>query len=462
MSVAFSILYQGTLVAESPLLIAQGKPEGLTGIMELRTDGSDCPVIPGTSLAGVFFEDLEWQQGKMSPSPHEHFQGLSGKLSRSREEDSRSALIFASSPLQAQGKSLAHWRCVRDRIRMDEETRTVAEGAKFAQWQLITGSRFEFQLEIEPEFLNAEAREERLQEIEQVLLRWQNHGFFLGHSSGSGNGWMRLENLQKWEVTASSYQNYLQGDPFEMRSLFQSLSSEGVQGSTRFNYLPYEVNLQPDSSAWGLDFVEIHQGSQYSLLSEMDAPFYSEKYFVSEPSMNFQEYYILPGSSLRGAMRSFLRDYYPTEWIHWWFGAEKDSKQDNNASHARRGWLRFRDARGPRVPKQSWLVHAHAEDEFTASTYESGLFDHCPLVEAVFEGRLAYPKDFEATLIKEPGKKTEKTEAAKKAFDEAKKAFEELPKVLDFFFQQAGKRRVVLGGGGGHPSWKRTETQEAK
>ena len=445
------VLYRGEILLRSPLHVGQGHLTRLEGVNAMRRDGAGKPIIPGTALAGVFFEWMEAhrqsqpkekqrteEEDQQREEPEAFWQGLSGKLSDQARvlraahqaegpsgtlQEGRSALRFASAGLMTEGGD-GHAE-MRDRVALDPVTRTVDEGKKFAQEQLAAGHRFHFHLEVETLFLNGD-QPALLGEIEQVLLAW-TRGFWLGGSSGAGNGWAQLTNLHAWHVSKDNYQAYLDAeDPFSTTEPFQQLSGEAP---ARYHLLPMVLQLepQPDEDLWGRDFLEIHHQTYGAAGHRLDAPFYSTA--VIDPAglglsqVENAGVYTIPGSTLRGAMRAAMAHFAQPDQIDRWFG------QISDADSGRRGLIRFRDAYGPPKQEEPWSLAGHAEDEFTAGTFDQALYNRQPLLEGVFTGSLAVP-----------------TQGAEDFLD-----------ILKTQFAPAAARRAFsLGHGGGRPRWEFT------
>jgi len=453
------ILYRGTLVSQSPLMIGEGNAESLVDLNECRRDGSGFPVIPGSALAGVFFEELAWLRSELHAAKEDFWEGLSGKLpdqrlvlekahaedkpnseSNASSLEGRSALRFASAPLLREAnQELSQWLDVRDRIKLDPRLGTVAdEGNKFAQRHVIAGARFAFELEIETSYLKGgkEKKAANLKLLEQVLVNWRE-GFWAGGSIGAGNGWLRLDGLERWAVDAKTYPLFLEAtDPFEVNdpATFSSLAGTALP---RYVLLPIQITIEsePDEDLWGWDFLQLHQGENSAFASRVDAPFYTCRLHYPrdlvpglEGNKAFGDHYTLPGSSLRGAMRAFLSHWLPEAEIKRIFGeiAGDDS--------GRRGLIRVRDAYGPQVEDKPWIIVGHAEDEFTAGTFDSALFEYQPLLNGTFHGMIAVPEADQALIAL----------------------------LDDVFFPAADQRLIALGHGGGHAKWKVVPTQDGE
>lgn len=443
------IIYTGTLLIQSPLFIGMGSAEGITGTAPLRTDGRGNPIIPGTALAGVFFEDLHPILEQMALNPRKHWLSLTGKFYEARDMDEglpgRSALRFDSALLSEELLDMPVHDLieVRDRIALDPVTRTASdeEGNKFSQQQLIVGCRFSFQLTIETEFfysskagkLDDSTIQKVLDGIDGVLQHWTEDCFWLGNSSGAGNGWLQLEGLQKRAVqNEKDYRHFLENDILKVGEF---PLKKDVQKSMAWKTLDFEIEINPKTQedTWGLDFLSIQQGDQGRFLSPHDAPFYRGYFLENSENPSIQEHYVIPGSSMRGAMRAFLSNHYPKASIESWFGTAKSNNEKKSKNGGNPGKIRFRDAKGAVAQKsaEEWVVHAHAEDEFTASTYGSSLFDFSPLLTGVFKAQLSYTTHG-----------LEESEA--KQWEEA----------LILFFQYASSKHVSLGHGGGHVAWQ--------
>lgn len=434
------VLYKGILFAETPLVVGVGHPLRLTGVNEIRRDGRGTPIIPGTALAGVFFEAIDSQAQAYAG----HWLGLSGKMSGQKDAmlrghtsnrntteeglflEGRSALRFGSAPLKLPtGSHLSRFLEIRDRVVLDADTRTVPSGGnKFVQRQVVAGARFEFTLEIETAFLfenknSGINRRTLLEWIENVLTRW-SEGFFVGGSSGAGNGWLQLEDLTCWKPDKSTYLAFVgTDDPFgpETKSYFKPIVT---QSKPEFTEILFVISVGQAEDGWGVDFVGIGHGNLAMLKDDVQKPIY--RCHAPGPDSKPAECFVLPGSSLRGAVRAALSQFYPEKDIVEWFG------EITHAGGGRRGAFRISDAVGPPVKDSRGVLtlHGRAEDEWTCETYESALYSQQLMVEAEFRGKIRIPKGADALLTA----------------------------LQDYFFPLAEGGAVGLGHGGGRPKWR--------
>lgn len=431
------VLYRGEILLQTPLHVGMGHLERLEGTNAIRRDGAGHPIIPGTALAGLFFEWMEANRQDHQKN-ETHWQGLSGKL-RDQEQvlkashqtdeterqadqplqEGRSALRFAAATLIGSHQSIE----IRDRIKRDPETRTVEESKKFAQEQVSTGQRFTFYLDVETLFLHGD-KNALLAEIEQVLMDW-THGFWIGGSSGAGNGWAKLTQLASWHVDARTYEDYLGAeDPFAHPEHFAAMAGNVNE---RFQLIPMRLRIEPDTDedVWGRDFLELQHQSFSAVDPSSDAPFYTTRVLTPEAlSLSTNRgglVYTIPGSSLRGALRAALVNFAKPGEIDRWFGRISD------ADGGHRGLIRLRDAYGPPKADQPWTLTGHAEDELTASTFGQALYSRQPLLEGTFEGCLAVPAE----------------------------GAEDFLAVMQHHFAPAAERRAFsLGHGAGRPRWE--------
>lgn len=365
-----------SLKFESALHIGKGSSDAYMGAADIIHNGAGKYVIPGTSIAGVFFSTLKTcvnPDDMNTPLWKEFTAGLDVK-----DNPEASRLSFRSVEIEPK------WLQVRDKVRINRKTKTAADGAKFSAWEVIPED-----LEILIEFDNISKSclpEQKcnliLSWIDTVLSSWNLDGFFLGAHSGSGSGFVRVTGIKHCSLNASNFATYL-------NSSYQSLPNQEMgwekyqptqpSGSSQTVYqkkysLKVDVDYQnPLLIKGGVSFIsKVNPGT--------DAPFIHR---------NGKPY--IPGSSIRGAISSFMDKYGQTEWKKL-LGQDQEDKG---------GYIIFTDlmpADDSVINEHNLIqIERHAEDQFSRAIYGSGKFDEERLFDAEFIGTVFVLRGSEVT-----------------------------------------------------------------
>ncbi|MDD3581656.1 MAG: RAMP superfamily CRISPR-associated protein [Desulfobacca sp.] len=412
--------FRADLVLDSALHIGAGGYDDSRGIATCYRDARGQAVILGTSLAGVFMEDV--LQAVNDPRTQEAtktgIQAIQKKITCKGLNDLEgSRFIFHNArPLEAQ-KANRPWDR-RDSVRIDRQTRTAAYGAKFAHEVLEPGLRFRFYFECAFYPHDKTEQKKTLTALALKILqqRWgqKNSPAFLGAAAARGTGWFHLENLQAAVIADSDgLQAYLNAE--DIKSFVDDhpnyISLAEIQEWSG------DLPLQWPRQVWNfqvqiLDAIEdgygawpllVRSAPEKGLLNEEDLTFVSTRVW-KKPDDNgkqkSEEKLFIPGSTLRGAARSFMERLAASgklngliqEKLNALFGPEDCSSGSR---------LRFRDAYFENPGKPNQIVHHVALDEFTRGALEGAKFDEKPLFSGNFDGQiiLEYPDEEEKKLI---------------------------------------------------------------
>ena len=356
-----------TLSFKSALHIGSGSSGAFMGAAEIIRNGAGKYMIPGTSLAGVFLSTLR----NCVEAPQEssrHWQELTGTIHKG-DESCASNLLFRSAEIEPR------YLQVRDRVSINRSTKTAKEGAKFSAWEVIPHD-----LQILLEFDNMSKATVLTDDecqlyktwIEAVLYYWQQDGFFLGADTGIGSGYVKLDKIQHCRLDKNNFQTYLDSSYAELPTAnmgWQDISIAEPSIVTNSAFLKkYRIKLKADYQ----NPLLIKGGISY--LSEVnpdtDAP------FITRNGKPF-----IPGSSIRGAISSFMDKYELTDWQRL---LGQEAVTEGETTHG--GYIIFTDLKLTNNDAKLVQLERHAEDQFSRAIFGSGKFDEERIFNAEFQG----------------------------------------------------------------------------
>jgi CRISPR-associated RAMP protein (TIGR02581 family) len=185
---------------------------------------------------------------------------------------------------------------IRDRVGIDRETGASASGAKFDIEVLPRGSEFTFRIELQDDVTDVH---ENI--LASALSEWTHKRCYLGGSISRGLGNMQLEDCRVYELDFSSIDNimdYLGSDsPTKCINEEEHWLDRHVEDAR-------ERTKQTDESSFYSSFVDMEITLQFSgAFAVNDILNATRRGFDFCPIQEEGEF-LLPGSSLRGAMRS--------------------------------------------------------------------------------------------------------------------------------------------------------------
>lgn len=404
------VVITAELVLDSPLHIGAGGDSN-RGAEPVVRDRSGYPVLPGSSLAGVFFEHAARLVKAKTDNAGAAalFKRLTGRDRSLVAEDEFTASIlkFRSAPLVDKILFDAPPVHVRDGVRIDDKTRTAEDGGKHSLEVVPPGLRFAFTLEAELGGVDERDSDELFDILYAVV--WRDFGErrlgTLGKGAARGTGWFHLEHLESAAVDSSdSLRTYLDADD----------AREWVEKEVRFSVLGKDKGKStlPDADVAVFDVmvsvlpdwpVLVRESPELGYLDESQA----DQVFVRIPqwSKNSSRWAVklkpvIPGGSLRGALRAFVERLDGSR-------ASSDAKtlrqlfpgdgKDENASR-----LLVKDAALEVEEIKVKVVERLALDEFTRGVFGSGKFSEEPMFfEGTFKGRMIIesPKEGEKEAL---------------------------------------------------------------
>ena len=334
------ILYHITIEAVTPLHLGSGKVDFFVD-KPVRRDWNRLPMIPGSSLAGLFRE--------LYPAGEVEKERLFGyqKGGEGEENGAGSQIIFTNGLLVGRDRQviegvtpllndpfLLFFRDslpIRERTAIDESG-TAKEHFKFDEEVVPVGTQFKFGIELEEGAATAEVEENLL----KVLWAYQ---FRIGGGATRGLGKVKVVEILRREIEV--------GDPEERRK-FASLNSSAPNRATRREFeLIYSTKggwqkfFKSDPSPIDREeFIEIElelepegsfiTGDRYPE-GEIDIQQLREvvvDYSKPDPT-SWEKRAVLPGSGIKGALAHRVAFYFNLE--NGYFGKEGKVGSENRA-----------------------------------------------------------------------------------------------------------------------------------
>lgn len=443
----YKTLFVGTLVQKTGFSIGGNQPHERVDAPLCR-DGAGRPVLRGSGLAGALLATARTlycalPETLTAGTPKQQIEALTQRRNTPgyqpenelRLEESLWR-VFNSHPLQPSGafddQPASEYRAG---VGILQRTGAAAEGVKFDTETLPSGTRWWLCLEVDDYREDTELRPEQLSIsaaiAANVLKEWQEGRCWLGRDVARGLGWMVLEELKVHRLDAVHIAHWPQSD-CEPWQVIQQLPTETV-----LNHQGWRQLLQrkpPDRPRHGLagrgivcvGLDDFDQETRYGLdtlsvgATELMRPHqtWSSHYLQTEgmaetaaqddfdpdhllawtrqasnladsaTATGFKPY--IPGSSLRGPWRHMLS---------WWLRSRQGKTiGDPNSTHStfsdevaelfgtteHSAVLLLSDACLCNDDYQVALLELHAEDEFTAGTYEGAKFNQLCLLKGQF------------------------------------------------------------------------------
>lgn len=375
------IVYNLEFLIETALHIGSGILSPETGAGTIVQNGMGEYYIPGTTLAGLFFERL-YHLNKQNED--DIYKTLIGKVEIEGSENKKtfyigSTLVFRSSIIKEPELM------IRDRVKINRKLRTAEYESKFSVWQInphihkepliikaiceIDLSSFvidnlrqsgNIQKKIDPSIA--------ITTVENVFNSWNKEGLFIGGYSSSGMGWAKLKSATKdgetilqdeikrklpsvfktWDIILEVNK---ESDDYGTNGLLIRGGDEQI--SFRYNEWKNNITQSPISEINPqIDAVFMHDGKQL----------------------------FIPGSSLKGAISFCLDKYGKIEWLKNLLGQEKSDVG---------GKVFFKDLYPTNYkPEHLLTIERHAEDEFTRAILGTSKFNEECLFNTTFEGQI--------------------------------------------------------------------------
>lgn len=370
------------------------------GAADIYKNGAGEFCIPGTTIAGLFFDTLESIYPDISVNSKT--KNLWYKCTQNENGDSYgSPIIFRTSILETKENLVLK---IRDRTKINATTKTAEEGGKFSYWEIGPENvNFEINIAIDRisvRFVSDEDNAQLEEWIEAVLYSWQNEEFMIGAFCSSGNGWTELTKVLKddKEITLNTPENY----------------------TNIYDHYNLNVKVDDEENGYGTNALLIKGGDSNESLNPGN--------FVDGIFVNTGKKLYIPGSSIKGVFSFFMEKYGQEEWAKL-LGVDlaNDKKALDYA-----GDLFIQDL-FPEEYQNNHLIsiERHAEDEFTRAVFGTSKFNEERVFHTTFSGKILIRK---STRI-----------------DKNRIAEKEISDMIDFIKQGMSQRLISLGANGCYP-----------
>jgi len=352
---------------KSPLHIGKGSSDTFMGAAQIVQNGAGEYVIPGTSIAGCFFSTL--QDCAVIDPANELGKELIHEANNDSNGSNASRLVFRTAVVKSK------YNLVRDKVRINRKTKTAAEGAKFSQWEVMPQDMI-IMLELDnvsrKDTLTGDQSNSIEKLIDTVLWSWHTEGFFIGGKSANGNGYAKLISARSCELNNTNFDAYLSSSYRDLPDTEMGWNIHEFHAPPAFNKA-FRKRYKLAVNIGYKNPLLIKGGVCYISSENPD----TDAAFIQREGVPF-----IPGSSIRGAISSFMDKYGKTEWNKL-LGQENDLPR--NEQHG--GYVIFTDLL---MHKEGKLlqIERHAEDQFSRAIYGSGKFDEERLFDADFYGEI--------------------------------------------------------------------------
>ncbi|MCK4358505.1 MAG: hypothetical protein KAW92_07145 [Candidatus Cloacimonetes bacterium] len=350
--------YKFEMKLKTALHIGIGE-ESPIGAAKIYQNGAGEYCIPGTTIAGIFFDTL----ANILPDKIIKNKKLWLKCTQNEKDNFYgSPLIFRTSILGSKNDLIIQ---IRDRVKINNETKTAEYGAKFSYWE-IEPENVTFDIDIYIDRLSIRHisnPEHKILEnwIEAVAYSWQKEGILIGAFSSSGNGWAKLINIKK--------------ENKEINNLNKPEHYKDI-----FKHYTLEIKIGDEKDSYGTNALLIKGGDSHESIIDNRV--------IDGVFINTGKRVFIPGSSVKGAFSFFMEKYGEPDWAKL---LGKDEK-DNPIEYA--GDFFVQDL-FPIDYNDNHIIQIerHAEDEFTRAVFGTSKFNEERLFHTKFKGKVLIRKN---------------------------------------------------------------------
>jgi len=374
------ILLKGTVELCSPTLIGSGRNDE-SDIDVLLDADNNTPFIPATSLLGVLKHQI--QLDGQHQDDLKRFWGFTSKEKISEKEPEKQSSIRCSDLYPQNSPRISF----RDGIKIDHQSGMVAEGAKYDYQIIERGAKFALNIEVDYSKDNQPFIYSMLATICDLLEKEQVR---VGAKTNNGLGKIKLIQKQVYKYDFS-----------EKDDVLKWLKREFPE--------PFQISEQPLPLKRPACFeIEATFDLKHSLIVRS---YPSSPELPDAVNVKSGGEYVLPGSSLKGAIRAraerilrTLRKPDEEDVIESMLtGLFGNVDEQNHSSNSKKGKIKVEETLLLKFISE--LHHRIKIDRFTGSTIEAALFDTVPvypnLNDKVLEVKLTVRdyKPYEAGLL---------------------------------------------------------------
>jgi CRISPR/Cas system CSM-associated protein Csm3 (group 7 of RAMP superfamily) len=433
------IVFKATLHQDSALstggLIAKASAQGYAPAMTdhpFMRDGKNRLVLRGSGLAGALIATA--RQLGYTTKALENL-GILDTPTNHGDEHKQKRLAqrqhFSGSRWQVLNAHLVtdtHETMLRQGVAIQHDTSTAAQGALYDSETLPAGTQWSFTVECVM-LGNSDHAKESLALLKAVLERWENGQAKFGASVARGLGWLTLTDCQAYGIKKTApYPNRLtiggkEPEAFEIQFKKALINWQGYSLNP-IDKKPNTIRIsgkiivgELSDDTWGLDtfasgshIQSFHQSNDTwqnyfsKAENEGQAKTDSDHRLPMTKTCDGKLVPFIPGGSIRGVLRHAFSRWYQLQGESIYdpskkYDAIKENKEardpvellfgDHPHRHAQKGQSSALLVRDAYLEKNSnWkavVLEHHAEDEFTASTFESAKFDRQVLLKGTFE-----------------------------------------------------------------------------
>jgi len=285
-SVVGKTIVKGKLKLLSPLLLGSGNDD--LADIEVMKDSNGIPFIPGTSLAGVlrhYFEDNFQGQNYGS----ECFWGIHRKKTGNGKKEGSYQSAFICDDLFPKEASVR----IRDGVKIDPRSQTAEERGKYDFELIEEGAEFDLFWELTLRGNNSKEKYQKILATYQKILATlidvlKNGELSIGAKTNSGFGKCKLEGI-----------HVIHFDFEKKNDVLEWLKQEWQKSDYRGEGSEWKIEPYPiENRTFSID-------AKFAIKNSIIIRAYSEKANMPDSTslMSSRGEYILPGTSLKGAVR---------------------------------------------------------------------------------------------------------------------------------------------------------------
>jgi len=353
------IILKANLELISPLMIGSGESEISDRDILLNKEGK--PFIPASSFMGKLYNELSSDKKK------KYFgQKKAGENDKNEEENKAESSKFEHQSyiicddLHLSDDSVKN-TAIRDGIRINPETGLVEKETKFDYQVLEPGNHFalEMSINVEPDD-NYNDCKELMKNIVNVL---SNRQFALGGKTSSGFGNLQAQNIKVMEY---DFADKKQAAAYLLKKETENLFSEYIEDNPMLND-------------------EFRINASFQIVNSFLIRSYSKTPYGSDATqLKCGDKFVLPGTSLRGALRARAQKILNLLW-------ENKKDEVDMFIAALFGTTSLEKKNEYSVPSSLYVSETVIDnvecqlqnriqiDRFTGGTIESALFDSMPV-----------------------------------------------------------------------------------
>lgn len=376
----YRTLFLGTLRQDSFLSTGGTVDPFATVDSSFCRDGKGRLTLFGSGIAGSLIATLR----RLHPVPREISGSINGR--------SPSVWRFFNAHPTAEPQL-----AFRQHVAIHPETGAAAEGALFNLETTPPGTGWEFLLEVDTEDGEMFADLAR-----EALSHWCAGRCLIGSEVSRGLGWLTLTDLKEYRVSRSKVDLWPDaGHAHRYSDYIRETFSDGKDVTAATSVLPrwteydYELYVGERENGYGIDSLSIGGHASEEISAAYDARYLdgigsAAVDLVFDPDKTLATVRVgeswvpfIPGSALKGPLNHALKRLAASRQ------QEQQTADAVMGTVKRSAKLLIRDGslKDATSMRLAWL-HQHAEDEFTASTYESSLFSRVTVMAGVFSVRM--------------------------------------------------------------------------